>query len=112
MPRKPRLDAPGILQHVIARGIERGKIFFDDKDYQFFKDRLGKLILQTQMDCFAGVLLPENIMGRAFGKSSELGKPFPSRFSVREQTSGSGAASMCSFLHGCSHDENEDHDSC
>ena len=60
MPRKPRLDAPGVLQHVIARGIERGKIFFDEKDYQFFKDRLGKLILETQMDCFAWVLLPNH----------------------------------------------------
>jgi REP element-mobilizing transposase RayT len=60
MPRKPRLDAPGVLQHVIARGIERGQIFFDEKDYQFFKDRLGKLILETQMDCFAWVLLPNH----------------------------------------------------
>jgi hypothetical protein len=32
MPRQPRLDAPGVLQHVMARGIERRKIFWDDKD--------------------------------------------------------------------------------
>ncbi len=32
MPRQPRLDAPGVLQHVMARGIERRKIFKDDKD--------------------------------------------------------------------------------
>ena len=32
MPRQPRLDAPGLLQHVMARGIERRKIFLDDKD--------------------------------------------------------------------------------
>ena len=112
MPIKPPLDAPGVPQHVIARGIERGKIFSDDKDYQFFKDRLGKLILETQMECFAWVLLPENIMGRAFGKCSEMGWPFPSRFSVQEQTFGSGPGSRCSFLHRCSYDENEDHDSC
>jgi REP element-mobilizing transposase RayT len=62
MPRKPRLDAPGVLQHVIARGIERKKIFFDDKDYQFFIDRLGELVLQTQMDCFAWVLLPNHFL--------------------------------------------------
>ena len=60
MRRKPRLDAPGVLQHVIARGIERGKIFLDEKDYQFFTDRLGKLLLGTQMDCFAWVLLPNH----------------------------------------------------
>ena len=32
MPRQARLDAPGVLQHVMARGIERRKIFWDDKD--------------------------------------------------------------------------------
>ncbi|MEA2022373.1 MAG: hypothetical protein U9N08_07860 [Candidatus Caldatribacteriota bacterium] len=26
MPRQARLDAPGVLQHVMARGIERRKI--------------------------------------------------------------------------------------
>jgi hypothetical protein len=34
MLRKPRLDAPGLLQHVMARGIERRKIFRDDKDHK------------------------------------------------------------------------------
>jgi len=32
MPRLARLDAPGTLHHVIARGIERCEIFRDDKD--------------------------------------------------------------------------------
>ena len=27
MPRKSRIDAAGALHHIIARGIERGKIF-------------------------------------------------------------------------------------
>jgi len=30
MPRQARIDVPGHLYHVIARGIERGKIFVDD----------------------------------------------------------------------------------
>ncbi|MBU1904102.1 MAG: hypothetical protein KJ573_10985 [Proteobacteria bacterium] len=34
MPRQPRLDAPGLLQHVMARGIERRKLFLDDKDLE------------------------------------------------------------------------------
>jgi hypothetical protein len=29
MPRQARLDIPGLLQHVIVRGIERRKIFLD-----------------------------------------------------------------------------------
>ena len=30
MPRQPRLDSPGSLHHVIARGIESREIFADD----------------------------------------------------------------------------------
>jgi REP element-mobilizing transposase RayT len=32
MPRKSRKYAPGALHHIIARGIERNKIFNDDFD--------------------------------------------------------------------------------
>ena len=32
MPRKARIDAPGALQHITLRGIERRKIFYDDND--------------------------------------------------------------------------------
>jgi len=42
MPRLARLDAPGILHHVIGRGIERKKIFFNDTDRCDFIDRLKK----------------------------------------------------------------------
>jgi len=32
MPRKSRIDAPGALHHIIARGIDRKNIFKDNKD--------------------------------------------------------------------------------
>ena len=32
MPRQARLDAPGVLHHVMVRGIERRAIFRDDTD--------------------------------------------------------------------------------
>jgi putative transposase len=60
MARQARLDAPEVLQHVMARGIERRKIFFDDEDYQFFKERLGKLVLDAKMDCLAWAFLPNH----------------------------------------------------
>jgi hypothetical protein len=44
MPRGPRLDAPGVLQHVMARGIEQRLLFRDDHDRQDFLDRLGTLV--------------------------------------------------------------------
>jgi hypothetical protein len=40
MPRKACIDAPGALQHIICRGIERRKIFSDDADRNNFVARL------------------------------------------------------------------------
>ena len=43
MPRKARIDAPGALQHIIGRGIERRNIFIDDADKDNFVARLGHI---------------------------------------------------------------------
>ncbi len=43
MPRGPRLDAPGVLHHVMGRGIMRQVIFRDDTDRNDFVARLGTL---------------------------------------------------------------------
>ena len=48
MPRLTRLDAPGILHHVIIRGIERKRIFRDTADKENLVDRLSELIPKTQ----------------------------------------------------------------
>lgn len=57
MPRAARIDYPGLVQHVIIRGIERGKIFLDDQDRQLFLDRFSHLLEQTGTDCLAWTLL-------------------------------------------------------
>ena len=57
MPRLARLDAPGVLHHVIIRGIERRKIFKDNKDKDNFLDRLGTLLPETRITCYAWALL-------------------------------------------------------
>jgi len=44
MPRLARLDAPGVLHHIIIRGIERRTIFRDDKDSDNLIDRLSILL--------------------------------------------------------------------
>ena len=53
MPRKARIDAPGALQHVIVRGIERRKIFRSDYDRKNLLDRVSELIPQIGIECFA-----------------------------------------------------------
>ena len=60
MPRQPRIDIPGLLQHVIVRGIERSEIFLDDEDRQHFVDRFSQLLVETGTDCFAWALIPNH----------------------------------------------------
>ena len=60
MPRQSRIDAPGALHHIIARGIERKKIFKDDIDRDNFLNRLGDILTQTQTACFAWALIPNH----------------------------------------------------
>ena len=57
MPRKARIDAPGALQHIIGRGIERRNIFKDDADKNAFVARLGKVVSETQTPCYAWALM-------------------------------------------------------
>ena len=60
MPRQARIDVPGALHHIIARGIERSKIFRRKKDYADFLARLATLVTETQTECFAWALLPNH----------------------------------------------------
>ena len=53
MPRIARIDTPGLLHHVMIRGIERRKIFNDDQDRENFIDRLSLLLPKTRTCCYA-----------------------------------------------------------
>lgn len=57
MPRQARIDAPGALQHIICRGIERRKIFWTDADRDDFVEHLGSLIEETRSQCYGWALL-------------------------------------------------------
>jgi len=57
MHRKARLDAPGILHHIIIRRIERRKIFRDDRNKDNFIERLAALLSETKTICYAWVLM-------------------------------------------------------
>ncbi len=60
MPRQARIDAPGAVHHIIARGIEQGRIFRDDQDCENFLKRLGQIIIETQTKCFSWALIPNH----------------------------------------------------
>ena len=57
MPRIARLDTPGLLHHIMIRGIERRRIFNDDKDRENFIERLSILLPETQSQCYAWALM-------------------------------------------------------
>jgi putative transposase len=60
MPRSARLDGPGVLQHVMGRGIEGKEIFINDTDRRDFIDRLAVLVAEGAMDVYAWVLMPSH----------------------------------------------------
>jgi len=62
MPRQARIDIPGYLYHVMARGIERRRIFIDKRDYEDFLSRLEKALEISKVS--PEELVKQVIMGR------------------------------------------------
>ncbi len=61
MPRQARIDFPGLLQHVIVRGVAQSDIFATDKDRDDFVSRLGSLLNETKTLCYAWALLDNHV---------------------------------------------------
>jgi putative transposase len=57
MPRQARLDAAGVLHHVMARGIEQCLIFQDDHDRENFIGRISELASRQAWFIYAWSLL-------------------------------------------------------
>jgi putative transposase len=60
MPRQARLDSPGLLHHVIARGIERRPIFNSSYDYLDFLSRIEINLSRYPCQIFAWALMPNH----------------------------------------------------
>jgi REP element-mobilizing transposase RayT len=61
MPRGPRIDAPGAVQHVMLRGIERRLIFADDEDREDLAARLSRILPESDSTCFAWAFMPNHV---------------------------------------------------
>jgi len=59
MPRLARLDAPGVLYHVMGRGIERRQLFLSDTDRNDFIGRLSVLAQDDAIEIYAWWKRPE-----------------------------------------------------
>ncbi len=60
MPRGSRLDSPGALHHVMARGIERRLLFRDDVDRDDFVGRLAGLAAARAFTVYGWAVLPNH----------------------------------------------------
>ena len=58
MPRQARIDGPGLIHHVIIRGIERRRIYMDRADYKEFLRRLEETKADSQI--LAWTLMPND----------------------------------------------------
>ena len=57
MPRHPRVHAPGLLYHVMARGNDGRKVFLNESDYAAFLDGLAVTRKRYPVDLYAYILL-------------------------------------------------------
>ena len=61
MARQARLDAPGLMHHVMARGLNRQRIFYDDRDRDDFLARIPKALERSPNEIVAWALMPNHV---------------------------------------------------
>jgi len=61
MPRLPRLNLPGVAQHVVQRGNNRQVTFFGDEDYAVYLDKLKEYGKKYQVAIHAYVLMTNHV---------------------------------------------------
>lgn len=61
MPRLPRIDLPGVPQHVIQRGNDRRPCFFQELDYVRYLDELKELSIRSGCAIHAYVLMTNHV---------------------------------------------------
>ena len=61
MARQPRLDLPGMPQHVVQRGNNRLPCFLDDYDRTYYRQLLREALLANGCDLHAYVLMDNHV---------------------------------------------------
>lgn len=61
MARLPRLDLPGVPQHVVQRGNDRQPCFAGDDDYRQYRQELGEAARKHGCDVHAYVLMTNHV---------------------------------------------------
>ena len=61
MARLARIVVPGCPHHVTQRGNRRGQTFFEDGDYQLYKDLLGEAVRRAGCEIWCYCLMPNHV---------------------------------------------------
>jgi REP element-mobilizing transposase RayT len=61
MARKIRIEFPGALYHVLARGNNKQQIFNDDQDYKAYLKRIERYRIRYKFTLYAFVLMPNHV---------------------------------------------------
>src|SRR5437763_6629604 len=61
MPRKPRYEEAGAVHHVVARGVDRRRIFMDREDYERYIRLLIGAVRRYRWLCLSFSLMPNHV---------------------------------------------------
>ena len=96
MARQPRLDLPGIPQHIVQRGNNRLPCFLDDDDRQRYLTLLREALLDTSCQLHAYVLMDNHVhllatppkIGAIARLMQKLGRGYVGQFNARHRRTG------------------------
>lgn len=96
MARLPRLDLPGVPQHVVQRGNNRAACFADDEDYLGYRGGLADAATQCGCAIHAYVLMTDHVhllvtgmeRGAVSRMMQRLGRRYVASFNLRHGRTG------------------------
>jgi putative transposase len=96
MARQPRLDLPGVPQHVVQRGNNRLPCFLDDADRRRYLTLLGEALLNTGCKLHAYVVMDNHVhllttppkIGAVARLMQKLGRGYVGQFNARHRRTG------------------------
>lgn len=96
MARQPRLDLPGIPQHIVQRGNNRLPCFLDDQDRHCYLHLLREALLSTGCALHAYVLMDNHVhllvtppaAGAVSTMMQKLGRAYVGQFNARHRRTG------------------------
>jgi putative transposase len=96
MPRRPRLELPGVPLHITHRGVNRAATFLEDEDFSYYLRCLGEALSKYDIALHAYVLMTNHVHllltspepGRLSAAMSQLGQRFVPAFNRKYQRTG------------------------